>query len=234
MDVLHFFLLLLHIFQVRTALDDCWVTLCQYILTRQHLSTFCSSVGYGDYAPKTPPGRAFFCIWSLIGAGSLTVLFSVLSEAYSDRFSKSAQHLLAHLLTTSASEETFQHRWFARVASRIPFIPTSFSHKEIEKVELEIHKPKDDKDQIKLDIGKTLSVAASSSSSPPNYSTPEDDEKSPQKEKGKGRSADKLGEVLLDLISDVKEHVSQLIHSDGVAGSTPAIEQVVKKVMGKD
>lgn len=29
-----------------------------------------------DYAPKTPPGRAFFCIWALAGAGVLTVFFS--------------------------------------------------------------------------------------------------------------------------------------------------------------
>lgn len=35
-----------------------------------------SSVGYGDYYPKTPAGRAFFVVWSLVGAGSLTVLFS--------------------------------------------------------------------------------------------------------------------------------------------------------------
>lgn len=48
-----------------------------------------STIGYGDYSPQTQSGRAFFCVWAIAGAGILTVLFSVLADAYSARFSES-------------------------------------------------------------------------------------------------------------------------------------------------
>lgn len=48
-----------------------------------------SSIGYGDYAPETQAGRAFFCVWAILGAGILTVLFSVIADAYTSRFSES-------------------------------------------------------------------------------------------------------------------------------------------------
>jgi len=35
-----------------------------------------SSIGYGDFSPSTQGGRAFFCVWAIVGAGTLTVLFS--------------------------------------------------------------------------------------------------------------------------------------------------------------
>ncbi|KAF8597619.1 hypothetical protein BDV93DRAFT_367439 [Ceratobasidium sp. AG-I] len=49
---------------------------------------FCtfSTVGYGDFAPKTPAGRAFFVGWALFGIAAMTILISVLSEAYSSRY----------------------------------------------------------------------------------------------------------------------------------------------------
>lgn len=47
-----------------------------------------STIGYGDYSPQTQAGRAFFCVWALLGVAILTVLFSVLSDAYSERFSE--------------------------------------------------------------------------------------------------------------------------------------------------
>lgn len=48
-----------------------------------------SSIGYGDWAPVTPAGRAVFCVLSLVAAGSLTVFFSVLADSYAARFSES-------------------------------------------------------------------------------------------------------------------------------------------------
>lgn len=50
-----------------------------------------SSIGYGDYAPQTQAGRAFFCVWAILGAGILTVLFSVIADAYTSRFSESGR-----------------------------------------------------------------------------------------------------------------------------------------------
>ncbi|GAA5864245.1 hypothetical protein JCM3774_001268 [Rhodotorula dairenensis] len=61
-----------------------------------------SSIGYGDYAPKTQAGRAFFCVWAIIGAGILTVLFSVLADAYTNRF-----------------KETFQRSFLTRVFIKV-------------------------------------------------------------------------------------------------------------------
>lgn len=38
---------------------------------------------------------------------------------------------------------------------------------------------------------------------------------------------------MIDLIEDVKEHVQQLIDSDGAYGSTNAVNKVVEKVMSE-
>ncbi|KAK0548348.1 Potassium channel [Tilletia horrida] len=43
---------------------------------------FFSTIGYGDYSPKTPSGRAFFIVWAMFGVGILTVIFSVLGDAW--------------------------------------------------------------------------------------------------------------------------------------------------------
>ncbi|CAD6893594.1 unnamed protein product [Tilletia laevis] len=43
---------------------------------------FFSTIGYGDFSPKTPSGRAFFIVWALFGVGILTVIFSVLGDAW--------------------------------------------------------------------------------------------------------------------------------------------------------
>ncbi|KAG8800137.1 hypothetical protein FRC19_000212 [Serendipita sp. 401] len=46
-----------------------------------------STIGYGDVAPKTGPGRVCFIAWSLLGVGTMTILVSVLSEAFQSRYS---------------------------------------------------------------------------------------------------------------------------------------------------
>lgn len=46
-----------------------------------------STIGYGDVAPRTGPGRVCFVAWSLMGVAAMTILFSVLSEAYQSRYS---------------------------------------------------------------------------------------------------------------------------------------------------
>ncbi|KAE8224131.1 hypothetical protein CF319_g2932 [Tilletia indica] len=43
---------------------------------------FFSTIGYGDFSPITPSGRAFFIVWALFGVGILTVIFSVLGDAW--------------------------------------------------------------------------------------------------------------------------------------------------------
>lgn len=74
--------------------------------------TALSTVGYGDFAPswsidiqvqvwslilplntETMAGRAFFCVWVLAGAPILTILFTVLADAYSTQFRSYASQL---------------------------------------------------------------------------------------------------------------------------------------------
>jgi Ion channel len=39
-----------------------------------------TTIGYGDYAPRTDLGRAIFVFWALFGVGTMTVLFAGMSS----------------------------------------------------------------------------------------------------------------------------------------------------------
>ncbi|KAH7105107.1 voltage-gated potassium channel [Auriculariales sp. MPI-PUGE-AT-0066] len=45
-----------------------------------------STIGYGDFSPSSPAGRAIFSAWALMGVAAMTVLISVLGEVYSDKY----------------------------------------------------------------------------------------------------------------------------------------------------
>ncbi|KAG8854211.1 hypothetical protein FRB96_007767 [Tulasnella sp. 330] len=45
-----------------------------------------STLGYGEITPVTPAGRAIFVVWALMGVAAMTILISVLSEAYGSRY----------------------------------------------------------------------------------------------------------------------------------------------------
>jgi len=45
-----------------------------------------TTVGFGDYSPKTPAGRSIFVAWALLGVATMTILISILAEAYSSQF----------------------------------------------------------------------------------------------------------------------------------------------------
>jgi len=45
-----------------------------------------TTIGYGDLTPKSSAGRAVFVLWALLGVGSLTILISVIGEAYAGVF----------------------------------------------------------------------------------------------------------------------------------------------------
>ncbi|KZS97353.1 voltage-gated potassium channel [Sistotremastrum niveocremeum HHB9708] len=45
-----------------------------------------STIGYGDFYPQTPAGRSIFIVWALLGVGTMTILISILSEAYSSKY----------------------------------------------------------------------------------------------------------------------------------------------------
>ncbi|CAO1638199.1 unnamed protein product [Sympodiomycopsis kandeliae] len=41
-----------------------------------------TTIGFGDYTPKTDGGRTFFIVWSLLGVAVLTIFFSVVGDAW--------------------------------------------------------------------------------------------------------------------------------------------------------
>ncbi|KAJ4466998.1 hypothetical protein J3R30DRAFT_3579783 [Lentinula aciculospora] len=45
-----------------------------------------TTIGYGDYSPKTPAGRSIFVGWALLGVATMTILISVVAEAYTSRY----------------------------------------------------------------------------------------------------------------------------------------------------
>ncbi|KAF9784079.1 hypothetical protein BJ322DRAFT_893091 [Thelephora terrestris] len=50
-----------------------------------------TTTGYGDYTPETPAGRSIFVFWALLGLATMTILVSVLQDAFSSKY-KSALH----------------------------------------------------------------------------------------------------------------------------------------------
>ncbi|CCO33326.1 Outward-rectifier potassium channel TOK1 AltName: Full=Two-domain outward rectifier K(+) channel YORK [Rhizoctonia solani AG-1 IB] len=74
-------------------------------------SAFCtfSTVGYGDFAPKTPAGRAFFVGWALFGIAAMTILISVLTEAYSSRYKTIVHSTVLDRAVKSRRQRTLSH-----------------------------------------------------------------------------------------------------------------------------
>ncbi|KAA1478158.1 voltage-gated potassium channel [Dentipellis sp. KUC8613] len=50
-----------------------------------------TTIGYGDLAPVTQVGRAIFIFWALLGVCAMTILISVISDAFSSKY-RSAIH----------------------------------------------------------------------------------------------------------------------------------------------
>ena len=51
-----------------------------------------STIGYGDLTPQSPAGRAVFIFWAIAAVAAMTVLISVLAEAYLSRYSMIVHH----------------------------------------------------------------------------------------------------------------------------------------------
>ncbi|KAF5389779.1 hypothetical protein D9757_006017 [Collybiopsis confluens] len=50
-----------------------------------------TTIGYGDYSPKTPAGRSIFVGWALLGVATMTILISVVGEVYTSRYKTAIQ-----------------------------------------------------------------------------------------------------------------------------------------------
>jgi len=65
-----------------------------------------TTIGYGDWAPETPAGRSVFVVWALLGVGTMTILISVLSEAYSFTY----KHALLHTHVFDTAVKRYRQR----------------------------------------------------------------------------------------------------------------------------
>ncbi|GAA5894016.1 potassium channel family protein [Sporobolomyces salmoneus] len=68
-----------------------------------------STIGLGDYTPKTEGGRAFFCVFALLGTGVLTVFFSILADGYSSTFKETFQRNVLAKLIKSLKAKKAEH-----------------------------------------------------------------------------------------------------------------------------
>ncbi|GLB39132.1 putative ion channel [Lyophyllum shimeji] len=50
-----------------------------------------TTIGYGDVTPETPTGRAIFVFWALLGAGTVTILISILTDAWQSHYKSIAR-----------------------------------------------------------------------------------------------------------------------------------------------
>jgi potassium channel subfamily K, other eukaryote len=86
-----------------------------------------STIGYGDVSPLTGTGRAVFVFWAIASVASMTVLISVIAEAYQTRYSTIVHNgLLDKQIrglketislsrrTTNTEDERSQHHHLAR------------------------------------------------------------------------------------------------------------------------
>ncbi|CAE6403148.1 unnamed protein product [Rhizoctonia solani] len=72
---------------------------------------FCtfSTVGYRDFAPKTPAGRVFFVGWALFGIGTMSIHISVLTEAYSSHYKTIIQSSVLDQAIKSCQQHPHSH-----------------------------------------------------------------------------------------------------------------------------
>ncbi|KAF8871171.1 hypothetical protein CPB84DRAFT_1716808 [Gymnopilus junonius] len=77
-----------------------------------------TTVGYGDFAPKTPAGRSIFVVWALVGVGTMTILISILAEAYSTQYKSIIK---SEILDVDIEIDTDHHN---PVLNRTPILAT--------------------------------------------------------------------------------------------------------------
>lgn len=163
-----------------------------------------STIGYGDFSPSTQGGRAFFCVWALVGAGTLTVLFSVLADAYTSRF-----------------KETFQRSWVNRVWIRL----THPSHSVADELARE-------ESQAFPSAPATRPSTPTSTEQGDAGPGKEHPELAPGAKTVRAGEAELTPQdKLVELLRLTRQHLDRLILSDGDA-KDEHVDRVVRRVMG--
>ncbi|KAG8846689.1 hypothetical protein FRB96_001925 [Tulasnella sp. 330] len=95
-----------------------------------------STVGYGDFTPSTNAGRAIFVVWALLGVANMTILISVLLEAYTSRYQSALQdHTFA--MAISSFDRKRQRSFMANPSADGEMDATANATEDITKVEEE-------------------------------------------------------------------------------------------------
>ncbi|KAJ7150894.1 hypothetical protein C8R43DRAFT_887165 [Mycena crocata] len=100
-----------------------------------------TTIGYGDYSPQTPAGRSVFVVWALLGVATMTILISVISEAFSSKY-HSALH--AGVFQRAVKRYRERARTLARGKNKLlsptsPRRPPLSGHQSAEDVLNEMH-----------------------------------------------------------------------------------------------
>ncbi|KAJ6572157.1 hypothetical protein B0H19DRAFT_1132741 [Mycena capillaripes] len=103
-----------------------------------------TTIGYGDYSPQTPAGRSVFVVWALLGVATMTILISVISEAFSSKY-----HVVMHAGIFNRAVKRYRERAHAiaertrrgkiRHSASSPQRPPLSAHQSAEDVLKEVH-----------------------------------------------------------------------------------------------
>ncbi|SGY93202.1 BQ5605_C037g11577 [Microbotryum silenes-dioicae] len=168
-----------------------------------------TTIGHGDYAPRTQAGRAFFSAWALVGAGVTTVFFSILADSYSSRFNGLATR-----------------NWFKRTLLRFHNNPKARAALEEEERRFGI------RPSVNVDDAPSGSVSTASPAPKPTSEGEEDIVE------GNSNDVEDPAPLqtarLLELVKETREHVDDLIHYDGMSSTGECgmgIDREVKQLM---
>ncbi|BGP25086.1 potassium channel subfamily K, other eukaryote [Rhodotorula toruloides] len=197
-----------------------------------------TSIGYGDYSPQTQGGRAFFCVWAIGGAGVLTVLFSILADAYSQRFKKIFQH---NIISTAffkifghppshddSSDEESQHP-----QSRMSGLPMPPSSRRESEEKVNVFPPEDGSDGMSEEEEEKRGGSMEERKGRMEKDECCGSEEQGQHKDGAAKKERELGLKFLDLLGDTKRHLDHLIVSDSDA-KDKQVNRVVRSLMQKE
>ncbi|GAA5935815.1 hypothetical protein JCM3775_007337 [Rhodotorula graminis] len=175
-----------------------------------------SSIGYGDYSPSTQGGRAFFVVWAILGAGTLTVLFSVLADAYTSRF-----------------KETFQRSWVNRLWIRL----TQPSHEVADELAREESQafPKAPATRPSTPTSSERAAKGPGKEYPELAPAPSSSTATKGGGVGAGGGSSELSsqDKMLELLRLTRQHLDRLILADGDE-KDEHLDRVVRKVMDNE
>ncbi|BGO91847.1 hypothetical protein NBRC10512_007645 [Rhodotorula toruloides] len=201
-----------------------------------------TSIGYGDYSPQTQGGRAFFCVWAIGGAGVLTVLFSILADAYSQRFKKIFRHniistaffaIFGHPPSHDPDSDFKDGDAESHSHPKMSGLPLPPSSKDGSKDEVCVLPPSASEEDVRMSREGEEKKGAGVEERKGRKEGDEDCGSEVEDKDGAAKKERELGIKLLDLLGDTKRHLDHLIISDSDA-KDKQVNRVVRSLMQKE